>query len=74
MTRTDTPKRTFWTSCGAKALRWLADYAEDLLIVAGLGVVVWASFLVSVVLGLYTLGAVLIVVGLLLARGVVGGR
>lgn len=74
MTRTDTPKRTFWISCGAKALRWLADYAEDLLIMAGLGVIVWASFLVSLVLGLYTLGVMLVVAGLLLAIGVVGGR
>ena len=74
MTRTDTPKRTFWTSCGARALRLLADYAEDLLIVAGLGAIVWASFLIGVIPGLYTLGVVLVVVGLLIARGVVGGR
>ena len=54
--------------------RWLADYAEDLLIVAGLGVIVLASFLVHVVLGLYVLGAVLVAVGWLLARGLGGKR
>lgn len=67
MTRTDTRPTRSWTSFGAKAGRWLAAYAEDLLIVAGLGVIVWASFLVSRVAGLYTLGAALVTMGLALA-------
>lgn len=74
MTRTDTPRKTSSISCGARILRWLTDYAEDLLIVAGLGAIVAASFLIGVIPGLYTLGVVLVVVGALIARGVVGGR
>jgi len=42
--------------------------------VAGLGAIVAASFLIGVIPGLYTLGVVLVVVGALIARGVVGGR
>ena len=53
---------------------WLADYAEDLLIVAGLGVIVVASFLVHMILGLYVLGAVMVGVGFMLARGLGGKR
>jgi len=54
--------------------QWLTDYAEDLLIVAGLGVIVVASFLVHMILGLYVLGAVMVAVGWLLARGLGGKR
>jgi len=74
MTRTSTPRTTSSISFGARLRRWLADYAEDLLIVAGLGAIVAASFLIGVIPGLYTLGVVLVVVGALIARGVVGGR
>ena len=74
MTRTDTQQTKSWRSYGAKAGRWLADYAEDLLIVAGLGVIVVASFLVHMILGLYVLGAVMVAVGWVLARGLGGKR
>jgi len=42
--------------------------------VAGLGVIVVASFLVHVILGLYVLGAVMVGVGFMLARGLGGKR
>lgn len=74
MTRTDTPQRKSSTSYGDRLRRWIADYAEDLLILAGLGAIIWASFLVGLIPGLYVLGVVLIGLGLLIARGVVGGR
>jgi len=74
MTRTDTQQTKSWRNYGAKAGRWLADYAEDLLIVAGLGVIVYASFLVHRILGLYVLGAVMVGVGWVLARGLGGKR
>jgi len=74
MTRTSTPRTTSSISFGDRLRRWFADYAEDLLIVAGLDAIVAASFLIGVIPGLYTLGVVLVVVGGLIARGVVGGR
>lgn len=74
MTQTSTPQKTSSASCGAKLRRWFAGYAEDLLILAGLGCVCAASFLIGTILGLYTLGLVLVGVGALIARGVVGGR
>lgn len=74
MTRTGMPQTTSSKSCGARLRRWLAEYAEDLLIVAGLGCIIGASFLIGMVLGLYTLGVVLVGVGVLIARGMVGGR
>lgn len=69
MTRTSMPQTTSSTNFGARLIRWLGNYAEDLLIVAGLGAIVWGSFLVGPVLGLYTLGVVLVGVGVLIARG-----
>jgi len=42
--------------------------------VAGLGVIVVASFLVHMILGLYVLGAVMVAVGWVLARGLGGKR
>lgn len=74
MTRTNTPQKTSSISFGAKLLQWLKDYAEDVLIISGLGFIVWASFLVGRVLGFYTLGVVLIGLGWFLARSPTGGR
>lgn len=74
MTRTSTPQKTSWINFGVKVLRWLGNYAEDVLIISGLGFIVWASFLVGRILGLYTLGAVLVGLGWFLARSPTGGR
>lgn len=74
MTPTNTQKNISSINFGAKLLQWLKDYAEDVLIISGLGFIVWASFLVGRVLGLYTLGVVLIGLGWFLARSPTGGR
>lgn len=74
MTPTNMQKKTSSTSYGAKTLRWLGDYAEDVLIISGLGFIVWASFLVGRILGLYVLGVVLVGLGWFLARSPTGGR
>ncbi|HHY46972.1 MAG TPA: hypothetical protein GX506_06690 [Firmicutes bacterium] len=74
MTRINTPRKTFLINFGAKALQWLAEYVEDLLITGGLGFIIWASFLVSKLLGLYVLGFVLVGLGWFLARSPTDGR
>lgn len=74
MIRTNMPQKTSSTSFGAKALHWLGNYVEDVLIIGGLGFIVWASFLVGEILGFYTLGGVLVGLGWFLARSPTGGR
>jgi len=74
MTRTNMRKKTSLISSGVKILRRLGDYAEDVLIISGLGFIVWASFLVGRILGLYVLGVVLVGLGWFLARSPTGGR
>ena len=51
----------------------LGQYADDMLTLAGIGVIVYASYQVHPIAGIYTLGAALILCGLALAR-VSGGR
>lgn len=51
----------------------LGQYADDLLTLAGLGVIVYASYQIHPVAGVYSLGGALILVGFALAR-VSGGR
>ena len=46
----------------------MKNYIEDVLIIAGLTVIVYATFLWSVVGGLYCLGAALLGVGIFLAK------
>lgn len=68
MTQTSTQQKKSSTSFGDKILKWLSDYAEDMLIISGFGFIVWASFLISRIVGFYVLGAVLIAMGYFLAR------
>lgn len=50
----------------------LGQFADDLLTVAGIGVIVTASFQLHPIAGMYSLGVALILVGIALAR--VGGK
>lgn len=59
---------------GSILTRLARDYAEDLLILSGLGVIVYASFRLHEIAGLYVLGLVLAGVGWLLAGGPTLGR
>ena len=54
--------------------RWFSQVAEDLLVTAGLGFVVYASFLWHPVAGFYTLGFGFLTAGILLAIRGSGGR
>ncbi|MTI95189.1 MAG: hypothetical protein FH749_06830 [Firmicutes bacterium] len=47
----------------------LAEYFEDILVLVGLGFVVRASFMLSPLAGNYTLGGVLVLLGLALSAG-----
>lgn len=69
MTRTNTPLKKYLTNFGAKFLQWVAEYADDLLIIGGLGFIIRASFLVHPIFGFYVLGIIMVGVGWLLAGG-----
>ena len=51
----------------------LTQYADDLLTLAGLGVIVWASYLLHPIAGLYALGAALVLAGMAVGKAA-GGR
>lgn len=59
---------------GRAAGRAVVGYADDLLIIAGLGVAVLATFRLGVTAGLYALGAALVILGAVLARQPPKGR
>lgn len=44
-------------------LQWLLQYADDLLTVAGIGVIVCATFQLNRIAGLYAVGAALVLCG-----------
>ncbi len=46
----------------------LASFIEDIFIFSGLGFIIWATFLLSNIAGLYALGACLIIIGVYLTR------
>jgi hypothetical protein len=46
----------------------LASIMEDIFILSGLGFIIWATFLLSKIAGIYILGATLVIIGLYLAR------
>jgi membrane-bound ClpP family serine protease len=50
-----------------KVLSILGKYAEDFFIILGLVFIVAASFMISRIFGMYILGLVLLLVGLLMA-------
>lgn len=51
-----------------KTLKFLRNHAEDIFIGSGLVVINVATFKLSTIAGLYTVGATLLVVGVVLAR------
>lgn len=48
--------------------KFIANYIEDILIFSGLVVITVATFLLSVIAGLYVLGALLVALGCYLAK------
>jgi len=54
-------------------MQTLIQYADDLLTLAGLGVIVWASYLLHPIAGLYALGLSLVLVGMAVGKAA-GGR
>ncbi len=54
--------------------QFLIKYIEDMLIVSGLAVLVGTTFLLSKILGLYSLGVVLLGLGIYLAKYPPGRR
>lgn len=53
-------------------MKIIFDYLDDVIILAGLAVVVYATWLVNAIAGLYALGIALVAVGALV--GMVGDR
>lgn len=47
---------------------FIADFIEDICILSGLGFIIWATFLLSKIAGIYVLGACLVIVGVYIAR------
>ena len=52
----------------------MKNYIEDILIIAGLAVIVYATFLWSIAGGFYCLGTALLGVGVFLAKFPSGGK
>lgn len=50
-----------------KIKRFLAKYYDDLLIFSGLGILITTTFSINKFAGLYSLGAVLLILGLFFA-------
>lgn len=46
----------------------IADFIEDICILSGLGFIIWATFLLSKIAGIYALGICLFGIGIYLAR------
>lgn len=49
-------------------MKFIEKYGEDILILGGLAVVIFTTFLLSIIAGLYLLGAVMIALGVWFAR------
>jgi hypothetical protein len=49
-------------------MKWLHRYGDDVCITAGLVLIVWATFRLSLTAGLFLLGVLLVGLGWLLAR------
>jgi hypothetical protein len=49
-------------------LKFINKYIEDILIFSGLAAIVTATFMLSIIAGIYCLGAALLAVGVLLAK------
>jgi hypothetical protein len=47
---------------------FIAAYIEDILILSGLIIIIKTTFLLSIIAGLYTLGGILLLLGLYFAR------
>ena len=50
-----------------KICHFLKEHVDDMLIFSGLGVLVATTFLINTIAGLYTLGAVLFLLGIFFA-------
>lgn len=46
----------------------IASFIEDIFILSGLGFIIWATFLLSKIAGIYVLGGILFGIGAYLAR------
>ena len=49
-------------------MKFINKYIEDILIFSGLAAIVTATFILSIIAGIYCLGAAFILVGVLLAK------
>jgi len=49
-------------------MKFIEKYGEDILILGGLAVVIFTTFLLSVIAGLYLLGIVMVALGVWFAR------
>lgn len=49
-------------------IEFAGAYIEDFLILGGLGVIVWATFRLNSIAGMYVLGFILVFIGLIVSR------